>query len=109
LGTFSQVNCGSGHLAQGGQGGHLDLPHFSSQFILGGGGHAGQIGVSACDFKIYKSSCPLGIWLRETPLLLFELGLGLEFELENIDPFTAPVDTESNILSLRLSRRLFLL
>jgi hypothetical protein len=56
------VNAGSGHLAQAGQGGHC----FSlGQLALEG--HAGQIGGTILDFKIYKSSCPSAMRERRIP------------------------------------------
>ena len=55
-------NDGSGHLAQAGQGGHFScLGHADDT------GHTGQTGGTISDFKMYKSSCPGGIWLFEIP------------------------------------------
>jgi hypothetical protein len=48
---------GSGHLwhaGQGGQGSSLGQREVED-------GQAGQTGGTTCDFKMYKSSCPVGI------------------------------------------------
>jgi hypothetical protein len=64
LGTFLQSNLGSGHLAQGGQGGGgLSSLHFRI-----GGGQAGQTGGTTSDFNMYKSSFPGGIIFLGIPL-----------------------------------------
>ena len=81
-----QSNAGSGHLAHGAQGGHLgeslglfpdvdveepelvvelepDVEELAAEPVM----QTGQTGGTICDFKIYKSSWPVGIWLWGTP------------------------------------------
>ena len=54
-----QSKAGSGQRAQGGQGGHLLASKLSGHI---GSGHRGHTGGTTCDFNIYKSSSPGGIW-----------------------------------------------
>ena len=62
-----QSNAGSGHLAQGGQGGTLLRSVLSLLWTIGSG-HLGHTGGTTCDFRIYKSSWPGGIWLALIPV-----------------------------------------
>ena len=65
MGTFWQVNAGSGQRPQGGQAGQLDVSVLDDDDVVGGAttgaGQLGQTGGTTDDFKMYKSSSPGGI------------------------------------------------
>ena len=59
-------NEGSGHRAQAGHAGHLVASKLSGHFCITSG-HRAHTGGTICDFSIYKSSSPEGIWSRDIP------------------------------------------
>ena len=66
--TLTQSIFGSGQRSQAGHGGHLFKSGlFSSLHFNTWLGHLGQTGGTICDFNIYKSSLPTGIFERGIP------------------------------------------